>query len=187
METCNKVPEMVKNWEWTQHIEVNLGWICILTSPSRHKEWMTYLICQLTSVTKNKGRHLSSYRLNLLESRKDKHCCLPHSWLGLADDIHSKNCLWYAFMLNCSIKPMIGMCLLDSSPLHEKNAKTSFHDSSKFQVVKKDFTCKVQNMHDLNQNYCLHGNHQDIANFTDRDQRLCKTMSHDNKIWNKLN
>jgi hypothetical protein len=74
------------------------------------------------------------------------------------------------------------MCLLDSSPLHEKNAKTSFHDSSKFQVVKKDFTCKVQNMHDLNQNYCLHGNHQDIANFTDRDQRLCKTMSHDNKI-----
>ena len=46
------------------------------------------------------GLYLSINRFKLLKSGQDKHSCLPHTRLGLAQHIHGEDCLGDALVLN---------------------------------------------------------------------------------------
>ena len=66
------------------------------------------LVGQLTGVAQNNDRHLAVHRLQLLERRQDKHRRLSVTRLCLAQDVHSKDSLWDALLLDCMIHQVNG-------------------------------------------------------------------------------
>lgn len=59
------------------------------------------LVGKLSGVAENKNRDLAIDGLDLLKSGKDKDGGLTHTGLGLADDVHAKDRLGDAFLLDC--------------------------------------------------------------------------------------
>lgn len=59
------------------------------------------LECQLSRVAHDQHTDLAINWLKLLECSKDKHCCFAHTTFCLTNDIHTKDGLWDAFVLNC--------------------------------------------------------------------------------------
>lgn len=55
---------------------------------------------EFTSVTHDQNVDLIVSRLQLLKRGQDEDCRLSHTWLGLAQNIHAKNSLRNAFVLN---------------------------------------------------------------------------------------
>ena len=49
---------------------------------------------------KSMCKYLSSDRFKLLQCGQHKHCSLSHTRLGLTDDVHAKDCLRNALVLN---------------------------------------------------------------------------------------
>ena len=71
---------------------------------------LAHLIGKLAGVADDQSCYLILNGLQLLQNREDKDSSLAHTRLGLADDIHTQDSLWYALMLNCMAQPSLRNC-----------------------------------------------------------------------------
>ena len=57
--------------------------------------------------------NLPLLRLQLLQHREHKDCCLPHARLCLTEHVHAQDGLWYALVLHCNKRgPSQLLCIL---------------------------------------------------------------------------
>lgn len=59
---------------------------------------------ELTRVTHDEHVGLIVSRLELLECGENEYCCFAHTAFRLAEDVHTQDGLWNAFVLNCTTK-----------------------------------------------------------------------------------